>query len=81
MISLKSCSSHEYDFSQDASVQGWIARGASPSKLVLGLPTYGRTFTLSSTTNTALLATSGYGGIAGPYTQTSGYWGYNEVCL
>ncbi|XP_055686858.1 probable chitinase 2 [Lutzomyia longipalpis] len=55
-----------------------LARGASPSKLVLGLPFYGRTFIAQG---------EGYfgdptddKGFPGPYTKESGFMGYNEIC-
>lgn len=66
---------------QAASVQAWISRGALPSKLVLGLPAYGRTFTLSDSSNINLGDATSDGGTAGTSTQTKGFLGYNEVCV
>ncbi|KAJ8928195.1 hypothetical protein NQ314_019258 [Rhamnusium bicolor] len=58
----------------------WIERGAPPSKLMLGIGTYGRSFTLADPSNTELYAPISGGGIAGPYTRQDGILGYNEIC-
>nr|ALM55738.1 chitinase [Sitophilus oryzae] len=67
------------DYSVNASVYGWIERGASPSKLALGVPFYGRVFTLSSSSSTGVGAAVSGAGSSGPYTATAGFWGYNEI--
>ncbi|XP_066245992.1 probable chitinase 10 [Euwallacea similis] len=68
------------DYNVNASIQGWIARGASPSKLALGIPFYGRTMTLASSRATAPGSPiSAVEVPAGPYTGTPGFWGYNEI--
>lgn len=53
--------------------------GCPPEKLILGLPLYGRTFTLTNAADTGVRAPASGAGIAGPYTATSGTIGYNEV--
>ncbi|KAL3289215.1 hypothetical protein HHI36_003649 [Cryptolaemus montrouzieri] len=59
----------------------WIESGAPPSKLNLGMGTYGRGFTLADPSNTSLYApTVGDGNRQAPYTRTDGNVGYNEVC-
>lgn len=51
----------------------WLSSGASASKLVLGLPFYGRGFTLASRRNTGIYApTSGSSAIAMP--------AYSDIC-
>ena len=46
----------------------------------MGLPLYGRTFTLASSTEHGIGAKAeGTGGDAGLFTQTAGVLGYNEV--
>ncbi|XP_059613267.1 probable chitinase 2 [Phlebotomus argentipes] len=62
----------------ESTIAHLLSRGASPSKLVLGLPFYGRTF---------LAHGEGYfgdptddKGFPGPYTKESGFMGYNEIC-
>ncbi|KAJ8871793.1 hypothetical protein PR048_028133 [Dryococelus australis] len=64
----------------DAAVSYWLSLGADPAKLVLGMATYGRTFTLTSSSNHDLGATASAGGTAGKYTATAGTLGYNEFC-
>ncbi|EFA06693.1 chitinase 8 precursor [Tribolium castaneum] len=63
----------------DASIRGWIERGADPGKLVLGLGVYGRSFTLASASNNKLGAPIVAGGDAGRYTGERGMMGYNEI--
>ncbi|KAJ8928194.1 hypothetical protein NQ314_019257 [Rhamnusium bicolor] len=64
----------------DAAIRGWIQRGADPQKIALGLGVYGRSYTLSSSSNTALGAPVSGAGNQGPYTGESGMLGYNEIC-
>jgi chitinase len=62
----------------DNAVKYWTNQGAPKSKLVLGMPLYGRSFTLSTADNGIGAATSGVG-TAGPYLREPGFLGYNEV--
>lgn len=64
---------------QDAGIQRWLELGAYPSKINLGLPTYGRAFTLEDPTKTNLYNPVLGGGNPGPYTKQTGFLGYNEV--
>lgn len=64
--------------SVEYTIQYLIKLGASPSKLVMGIPFYGRTF---------LTNLNGYYGdlskddsFQGPYTRENGFLGYNEIC-
>ncbi|KAK9739156.1 Chitin binding Peritrophin-A domain [Popillia japonica] len=63
----------------DSSITGWIEKGADPQKLILGIPTYGRAFTLSGS-NKGLDAAASGSGTAGSCTAEPGYLGYNEIC-
>ncbi|XP_050296975.1 probable chitinase 2 [Anthonomus grandis grandis] len=64
-----------------------IKLGASPKKLVLGVPLYGRTFVLpeplelGSKRKPKLGMVSTAVGFPGPLTKESGFMGYNEICL
>ena len=58
----------------------WLREGAPPEKLIIGMGTYGRTFTLTSSTCAIGVAASGAGS-AGPFTREAGMLGYNEVEL
>ena len=72
----------ELQFTVSYAVDHWLKLGADPAKLVLGLPLYGRTFTLASDLNTGIGApTVGKGGHEGPITRIEGMLGYNEVCV
>ncbi|XP_054004549.1 probable chitinase 2 [Hylaeus anthracinus] len=61
-----------------------LSKGAPPSKLVLGLPMYGRTFILTSKPNSTqespMNQRSEPEGFKGPYTGQNGFMGYNEIC-
>lgn len=61
----------------------YLSRGAAANKLVLGLPSYGRTFVLTNRLNSAeespMNRTIVGNGFQGPYTLQDGFMGYNEV--
>ena len=50
----------------DSSVKYWIAAGAPKNKLVLGLASYGRSFTLSNPSSNTLGSSASGAGSAGP---------------
>ncbi|XP_076042458.1 putative chitinase 10 isoform X2 [Oratosquilla oratoria] len=59
----------------------WIEKGAPPEKLILGVPFYGRSFTLSSQSRTQIRAQARGGGKKGKYTQEAGFLAYYEICM
>ncbi|XP_068449545.1 chitinase, acidic.1 [Clinocottus analis] len=63
----------------NSSITHWLALGAPAEKILLGFPTYGRTYRLTSGA-TGLGAPSNGPADAGPYTRTAGFWSYYEVC-
>ncbi|XP_028140237.2 acidic mammalian chitinase [Diabrotica virgifera virgifera] len=67
-------------YNVDVGIQHWLESGADPAKINLGVILYGRSFTLADRDNTTLYAPVKGGGRVGPYTQQSGYLGYNEIC-
>ncbi|EAA03527.5 AGAP011033-PA, partial [Anopheles gambiae str. PEST] len=64
----------------DACVKAWLGAGLDPSKLVLGVPVFGHTFKLSSTSDTRIGAPTIGPGDAGPYTLEPGTLSYLEIC-
>lgn len=66
------------DFFKDDSVKYWLSKGAPAEKIIMGIPAYGRTFTLSSS-QTGRNAPASGPGTAGPYTKEAGFWSYYEV--
>jgi chitinase len=69
------------EWNVDACVNYWLEQGAPKSKLVVGIPTYGRSFRLANQANNGVHALSTGPGDAGPYTRESGFLGYNEICV
>ncbi|XP_046404203.1 chitinase-3-like protein 1 [Ischnura elegans] len=64
-----------------ASIQHWIEKGVPRQKLILGVPSYGRTWTLRSTSNTGIGAPASGPGNPGRFTSEAGMIGYNELCV
>ncbi|ETN57952.1 brain chitinase and chia [Anopheles darlingi] len=62
------------------SVNYWLGQGAPANKLVLGVPTYGRSFTLANPQDNGLRAPSVGPGNEGPYTEQPGHLAYYEAC-
>ena len=62
-------------------VQKLVQLGAFRSKLILGIPTYERSFTLSSSSKTPPNAYFSGAGNAGPILNQAGFLGYQEICL
>ncbi|XP_078604331.1 uncharacterized protein LOC144878045 isoform X1 [Branchiostoma floridae x Branchiostoma japonicum] len=61
-------------------VEKWIREGATPSKLVLGIPLYGNSFQLLSNQSTELGAPVKGLGRGQPYTMQDGFLAYYEIC-
>jgi len=60
--------------------QYWIDKGAPPSKITLGLGTYGRSFKLVDINNNGIGTQANGDPPAGPYTKESGFLSYYEIC-
>ncbi|XP_013411097.1 chitotriosidase-1 [Lingula anatina] len=65
---------------QDWALNRWIAAGAQPEKLLLGVAAEGRTFTLADKTRTDIGSPFVSAGEAGAYTKTEGALAYFEIC-
>ncbi|XP_001604515.2 probable chitinase 10 [Nasonia vitripennis] len=66
--------------SVDNAASLWVRLGAPKEKMVIGMPTYGRSFTLSNPDNFKVHAAASGGGKAGEYTKESGFLAYYEIC-
>lgn len=55
--------------------------GADPDKLVLGIPTYGRSYTLVNPDSTDIGSPADEPGEKGEFTKEKGYLAYYEVIL
>jgi len=58
----------------------WTRLGTPKEKLVIGMPTYGRSFTLSDPRKYLVNSASKGGGTAGEYTREAGFLSYYEIC-
>ncbi|GIY57504.1 acidic mammalian chitinase, partial [Caerostris darwini] len=65
----------------DFSVNYWINAGAAREKLIVGLATYGHSYTLRDARQTGVHAPSVGPGTPGPYVKEPGVLGFNEVCM
>ncbi|XP_039441147.1 chitinase-3-like protein 1 [Culex pipiens pallens] len=64
----------------NASIHYWIELGAPKEKIVMGIPSYGRTFTLVDSSANGIGAPASGPGKAGQYSREAGMIGYNELC-
>lgn len=68
-------------FIKDDVVQYLIKNNCPKNKIILGIPAYGRSYTLKLTANNAINAQVTGLGNPGKYSRTKGFVGYNEVCM
>jgi len=70
------------NFHMDYTMKHWLKRGATKDKLVVGMPLYGKSFTMVNPQNgTGLnVPTTGKGGNEGAYTKQKGFLSYYEIC-
>ncbi|XP_072419783.1 acidic mammalian chitinase-like [Chiloscyllium punctatum] len=67
-------------FNMEFAAKYWRENGLPAEKLIIGFPTYGRTFMLKSSANNSGGAPTVGPGPAGIYTRDPGYWAYYEIC-
>ncbi|XP_050522809.1 uncharacterized protein LOC126895227 isoform X3 [Daktulosphaira vitifoliae] len=74
----------EYNFDAklniDHTIKHYLDSGADKDKLVLGIPTYGRSYTLFNKESTGIGAPSDGPGEKGEATREKGYLSYYEIC-
>ncbi|XP_071748228.1 uncharacterized protein Cht6 isoform X3 [Lepeophtheirus salmonis] len=74
----------EFDFRTDLNIEStikyYLGHGASPNKLVLGIPTYGRSYTLVNPDAHEIGSPTDGPGVKGNGTKEDGYLAYYEIC-
>lgn len=65
--------------SKNWSASYWVSKGATPSKLILGMATYGRCFTLRDPADNGIGAPVNGPCPAAPFTREAGFLSYYEV--
>ena len=73
-------SGEQASLNMNSAVIYWLQQGAPGEKVILGIPAYGRSFTLADPGNNGLGAPITGPGARGPYTQEAGLLGFNEIC-
>lgn len=67
-------------FNANFSMNYWIEQGAPSRKLIMGMPLYGQSFTLSDAKSNGLNAHAPGPGTAGEFTRAAGFLAYYEIC-
>ena len=71
----------DYDyFNANFTMNYYASLGASKSKLVMGMPMYGQSFSLANRQKTGLNAAAHGRGQAGEFTRAGGFLAYYEIC-
>ncbi|KAK4878741.1 hypothetical protein RN001_011247 [Aquatica leii] len=66
-------------FNVEFSTKSWIQKGANRAKIILGIPTYGKSFTLTDHKNHGIGAPTKGPGLPGPYSKSNGTLYYFEI--
>jgi chitinase len=80
LFPLNSASSFQKKLTVDYAAKEWARQGAPLEKLIIGMPVYGRTFTLEDPSKFDVGAKASGGGKAGRYTGEAGFLSYYEIC-
>ncbi|XP_043252513.1 serine-rich adhesin for platelets [Colletes gigas] len=71
---------YDTELTIDYTIEYLLKKGASPEKIILGIPTYGRSYTLFNQDATELGSPADGPGIEGDATREKGYLAYYEIC-
>ncbi|XP_034175327.2 uncharacterized protein LOC117602013 [Osmia lignaria lignaria] len=71
---------YDTELTIDYTVNYLLNKGASPEKIILGIPTYGRSYTLFNQDATELGSPADGPGVKGDSTREKGYLAYFEIC-
>ncbi|KAI4456666.1 chitinase [Holotrichia oblita] len=80
LFPLESATSYQKKLTVDYSAREWVKQGAPKEKLMIGMPTYGRSFELVNTTQFDIGAPASGGGTPGQFTNEAGFMSYYEIC-
>ncbi|XP_045032760.1 probable chitinase 10 isoform X2 [Daphnia magna] len=80
LFPLETAASHQRRLTVDYGAREWVKLGAPAEKIMIGMPTFGRTFTLADLSKFDIGSPASGGGIPGPYTSEAGFLAYYEVC-
>lgn len=71
--------SDNFYFNSNYTINYWLSKGADKKKIIMGMPMYGQSFTLTQASNHDLNSPSTGGGTAGEFTRAAGFLAYYEV--
>ncbi len=80
LFPLESANSTQKKLTVDSAAKEWTKRGAPLEKLIIGMPAYGRTFTLANQEKFDIGDEALGGGKNGKYTGEEGFLSYYEIC-
>ncbi|KAB0800036.1 hypothetical protein PPYR_07916 [Photinus pyralis] len=80
LFPLESATSYQKKLTVDYSAREWVKQGAPKEKLMIGMPTYGRSFELVNMSQFDIGAPASGGGKPGQFTSESGFMSYYEIC-
>ncbi|XP_004524466.1 probable chitinase 10 isoform X2 [Ceratitis capitata] len=80
LFPLEATTGYQKKLTVDFSAREWVKQGAPKEKLLIGMPTYGRSFELVNETQFDIGAPASGGGKAGKFTNEAGFLSYYEVC-
>ncbi|CAG2111636.1 unnamed protein product [Medioppia subpectinata] len=80
LFSLSSETEWRKQLSVEFGVKLWEKMGAPKEKIVVGLATYGRSFTLTNPSDNGMNAATSGGGKAGEFSREAGFLAFYEIC-